>query len=36
LRNLVENSDGRIFETAFQPADIGAVDPGIDRQVFLL
>lgn len=30
-----EDRDGRVFETALHTANIGAVDLGIERQVFL-
>jgi hypothetical protein len=35
IPELLQNRNGRIFETAFQPTDVGTVDPGIHRKSFL-
>jgi hypothetical protein len=34
VRELFKNSDSRVFEAALQPADVGAVDTGVDREAF--
>ena len=35
VRELFKNADRRVFQPAFQAADIAAVDTSVDRQVFL-
>jgi hypothetical protein len=35
VREFLQNGNGRIFETAFEATDVGAVDPGIRGKSFL-